>query len=306
MSIKNRIILCCPTCLNHKIKEMNYEQQEYIMCQECSAVYPVLYNVPFLLDIRQLLKMDQQYLGAWYLSQLNALQLYKDRDPHSIAFASRDDVSQVMSLMDFSNKDVLDIGSGAFDAPEYLTKVSNVKSYYCLDPIEPMQRSNFNLVGGVAELLPFINESFDVVTFITSLDHVFDVENAIRETWRVLRAGGVVYFWGAFTENHELYAKPYPYELLPRIKYNDFEFSSPKKSLKEYSNNLNKYRANLKVFEESGKLFSTLLVDQFHLRHFSMSGLVEIFFKNGFKIDVHRKIMYPGDQFNDFIAFVKY
>lgn len=48
-------------------------------------------------------------------------------------------------------------------------------------------------VGGLGEFLPFGAESFDGVSFQTSLDHVFDYQLALSEAWRVLRPGGRLY-----------------------------------------------------------------------------------------------------------------
>lgn len=46
---------------------------------------------------------------------------------------------------------------------------------------------------GVAEFLPFQNNSLDAVAFLTSLDHVLDYHAALDEAWRVLRVGGTLY-----------------------------------------------------------------------------------------------------------------
>lgn len=47
-------------------------------------------------------------------------------------------------------------------------------------------------VGGLGEFLPFKDESFDAVGFVTSLDHVFDYHLALQEARRVLRPGGML------------------------------------------------------------------------------------------------------------------
>ncbi|MEO8542833.1 MAG: methyltransferase domain-containing protein [Burkholderiaceae bacterium] len=48
-------------------------------------------------------------------------------------------------------------------------------------------------VGGMGEFLPFGPDSFDGVSFQTSLDHVFDYHLALSEARRVLRTGGRLY-----------------------------------------------------------------------------------------------------------------
>jgi len=48
-------------------------------------------------------------------------------------------------------------------------------------------------VAGLGEFLPFCNESFDGVSFQTSLDHMLDYQLALSEAWRVLKPGGRLY-----------------------------------------------------------------------------------------------------------------
>ena len=47
-----------------------------------------------------------------------------------------------------------------------------------------------------AEELPFKVSSFDVTVFNTSLDHILDYHEAIKEAWRVTRAGGSIIISG--------------------------------------------------------------------------------------------------------------
>lgn len=48
-------------------------------------------------------------------------------------------------------------------------------------------------VVGMAEALPFKDESFDNVALMTSLDHVLDYKTAMIEAYRVLKRGGHLY-----------------------------------------------------------------------------------------------------------------
>lgn len=47
-----------------------------------------------------------------------------------------------------------------------------------------------------AEVLPFEDASFDVVTFVDVIEHVVDARAALRELARVLRPGGTLYLFG--------------------------------------------------------------------------------------------------------------
>ena len=78
--------------------------------------------------------------------------------------------------------------------------------YYCIG-IEPssMARENawrlshsigipIEMVGGVAEAIPFAAESFDLVFAASVIEHVRDLEKTFKEICRVLRPGGVFWF----------------------------------------------------------------------------------------------------------------
>ncbi len=90
--------------------------------------------------------------------------------------------------MSTSQSLILDIGS---DSP-YQSSLLYPKnfSYVGLDP-KPSSPAEFKILG-FAESLPFLNESFDVVAFNTSLDHVQDYHLAIEEAFRVLKRGGTI------------------------------------------------------------------------------------------------------------------
>lgn len=61
-------------------------------------------------------------------------------------------------------------------------------------------------VVGLAEFLPFKNDSFDNVALITSLDHVLDYKTAVDEAYRVLKKGGNLYFSSlVWYKNYDLF-----------------------------------------------------------------------------------------------------
>ena len=88
---------------------------------------------------------------------------------------------------------ILDIGCGVIPLPEYM-KGSNAE-WYGIDPIDIDVEREFNFTKGMAEKLPYKNEFFDAVIFATSLNHLCDVIAAEKETYRVLKKGGVVIIW---------------------------------------------------------------------------------------------------------------
>jgi hypothetical protein len=84
---------------------------------------------------------------------------------------------------------VLDVGC---DSPKVSRSQFPVTTRYVgLEPTYE-DKSEFRIIG-IAEFLPFRNESLDNVAILTSLDHVLDYHRSIDEAWRVLRPGGTLY-----------------------------------------------------------------------------------------------------------------
>ncbi|WLA86088.1 class I SAM-dependent methyltransferase [Bradyrhizobium elkanii] len=97
---------------------------------------------------------------------------------------------------------VLDIGC---DNPDLSRRLFPASCEYL--GIEPSlgRRDHFRVVG-MAEFLPFARDTFDCVSFLTSLDHVLDHHTAIIEASRVLKPGGKLYLATLiWTERAELY-----------------------------------------------------------------------------------------------------
>jgi SAM-dependent methyltransferase len=97
---------------------------------------------------------------------------------------------------------VLDVGGQLGHIRKYLQPD---QEYCSLDPfvgvhVRARNRPNLfasyplavplNFVGGYAEFLPFQEGSFDVVNMRSCIDHFFNPEIALLETFRVLRKGG--------------------------------------------------------------------------------------------------------------------
>ncbi len=88
---------------------------------------------------------------------------------------------------------VLDLGAGTGKLTRMLTPTGG--RVVALEPVESMRRrfsevvTGVPLVGGVAEALPFPDETFDAVV-VAQAFHWFDGDAALREIHRVLRPRG--------------------------------------------------------------------------------------------------------------------
>ncbi|WP_016683933.1 class I SAM-dependent methyltransferase, partial [Yersinia pestis] len=62
--------------------------------------------------------------------------------------------------------------------------------------------TNIEIQQGLAESLPFADQSFDIVISRYSAHHWHDVGKALREVKRVLRPGGKVIFMDVVSPGH--------------------------------------------------------------------------------------------------------
>ncbi len=98
-----------------------------------------------------------------------------------------------LSDEDYLGKRVLDIGCGPRGSLEWANQATERIG---LDPLANFYAKlnktlNMKLLQGNAESIPFADGYFDVVTSFNSLDHVDDLEQAIKEIKRVTKSGGL-------------------------------------------------------------------------------------------------------------------
>lgn len=94
------------------------------------------------------------------------------------------------------NEKCLDIGCGIVPLPHYM-KIADSVEFIGIDPYMGDKEREFEFIHGIAENLPFKDDSFDGVLFATSLDHIELPANATNEAYRVLKNNGKVFLWTA-------------------------------------------------------------------------------------------------------------
>ena len=104
----------------------------------------------------------------------------------------------------FNNKNILDIGCGPMGSLEWADMACERIG---LDPLADSYKEfgigdqRMRYISGVVEHMPFPDNHFDVVSSFNSLDHVDNLEKAIKEIVRVVATGG--YFLLLTDLNHE-------------------------------------------------------------------------------------------------------
>lgn len=95
----------------------------------------------------------------------------------------------------------LEIGPGGSGG--YLPLIKNITKRYAVEPIADQLRtkgflpyeSHIKYYNCFAEKMPFGEEAFDLLVITNALDHVENVEQTLKEIYRVLKPGGYVLFF---------------------------------------------------------------------------------------------------------------
>lgn len=113
-----------------------------------------------------------------------------------------DDAFHTIFNLELRGKDVLDLGCGYGGRTVYF-KEMGARSIAGIEPVEACisealafaQSRNVEIraLVAAAESLPLPNESFDAITSYDVFEHVENLSATLRECYRVLRPGGVVY-----------------------------------------------------------------------------------------------------------------
>lgn len=138
---------------------------------------------------------DKKRWDSWNILQENATIPYNQESQKNLGVGPRKDFIQFANFCDFKGL-ILDVGVGPQKLPshiEYNTK-TDVR-FIGIDPLVGEQPRGFSFVQGLGEYLPFKDDLFDQVLFVTSLDHFIDPVVALIEAKRVLKKEGDICVW---------------------------------------------------------------------------------------------------------------
>lgn len=96
----------------------------------------------------------------------------------------------------YSEVNLLDVGCGTGFIINIVKDLCS--KVYGIDATQEMlnqieSSENVTLINGIAEELPFENETFEVVTAYSFIHHLFSYEDVLSEMYRVLSPGGTLY-----------------------------------------------------------------------------------------------------------------
>ena len=173
---------------NEKLKSNVGALHEYEVNKGIPILYPNDYRLFLQQDNQKKLEMikESSRLQYFYLSWVKQTFSQHNSSANCIDYQKYKVLAQEF-LQDTCGS-VLDIGC---DAPSISSKFfpENL-DYIGLDSI--ISSNNEVRLIGLAEFLPIQSESVNNVSFMTSLDHIFDYQQAIKEAFRVLKTQGKI------------------------------------------------------------------------------------------------------------------
>ena len=105
---------------------------------------------------------------------------------------SRTDAKRIGEYIAESCSICLDVGAGILPRPAYMQQDTN---FFGLDPFFGEYEREFPFVQAIGEDLPFLSETFECVTFMSTLDHQIEPLMSLKEAHRVLMPHGKLFLW---------------------------------------------------------------------------------------------------------------
>lgn len=127
----------------------------------------------------------------------NGLVSYSLLPDSSVSLPDRPDVIRFREFIEaeLGEGTVLDVGCGSMPLAGYLQFADRSRYHFVgIDPLDGDRYEGYRIVG-VSELIPIQGNAVDAVVFGTSLDHVCDITDSIRESRRVVKSGGRILVW---------------------------------------------------------------------------------------------------------------
>ena len=138
---------------------------------------------------------DKDRWASWNILQENGVTTYANDASKNLGVGPRKDFLDFAEFCNFYGL-VLDIGVGPQKCPTHIQYNKKEKVFFIgIDPLKGDQPRDFAFVEGLGEYLPFKNELFDQVLFVTSLDHFIDPTVALKEAKRVMKKDAEMCIW---------------------------------------------------------------------------------------------------------------
>lgn len=182
-------ILQCPECRSDSSRLVKSGKADAgkLICSVCDACFSLDGDVPDLTPYRQLVG------DRWDLWKRH-LEGYRNRTERHTAASGGSQVQRwaekeraFADFIDAPKGRVLEVGCGPGSIRKHL---AGAVHYFGVDPLLANEAVDFPFVVGVAEFLPFHDDSFDHLIVRSALDHFCFLNRFLAEAKRILRPGG--------------------------------------------------------------------------------------------------------------------
>jgi len=187
-------IVCCPSC------RRTLEGTNELVCCSCGQVYPTYDGILDMLTDDLLTRYADRiqewrhklalYERWWREDRNNPLKTNGMSKPWQPSPILIDNYLRLCKV-NAGKERLLDVGCGEGHREGQFSD----KTYLGVDPLVLKQSYSFPFFRGLAEFLPFVDESFDIVLSIEVFDHLLDPERALVEAVRVLAHGGALFIF---------------------------------------------------------------------------------------------------------------
>jgi uncharacterized protein YbaR (Trm112 family) len=178
----------CVYCALGKLKLD--EENSIIYCDKCDVTYPVIDNVPVIINDEQSLFKRGNYVKRSLkpVKKSISLSLFNA----SVNLSRKKILKILEEVIKKSRKSfyILVVGSGSQNDIRDLKKQFNDKLIICHTDIDV--HSNVDIFCD-AHSIPFKSKVFDAVYTTAVIEHVMYPEAVINQIWRVLKVGGLIY-----------------------------------------------------------------------------------------------------------------
>jgi ubiquinone/menaquinone biosynthesis C-methylase UbiE len=149
-------------------------------------------------------------------------------------------IAQLSEITDSCLK-ILDCGCGFGEPQNILNSLFASNGFYgiTINEYQVKNKRHNNVFLGNYDNLPFENDHFDRVLFLESMQHSYKLKATLKEAYRVLKPGGILFVLDGFMDDNE-------FKLL--VKKNIVRYN-----YRKYRDFFGSYRFSMRVLIESAK-----------------------------------------------------
>ena len=205
--IKTKLVqlLKCPKCMKGTL--VISPEREELVCEECSANFPVINDIPQLLPYQSKTDLPESEIHQQYGTKFDYIDHYQKDALVYDYFAERDSVTEhsdrrlreyVASHITREQRIILDVGCGnAWVARMFCRKGYDVVSIdisneNTSEALKKYPLENHSAVVADVYSLPFKNNSFDYIIASEIIEHVASPDLFIAALFKVLAPGGTL------------------------------------------------------------------------------------------------------------------